>query len=348
MKKMSGFMKKTLLAIVLMLAVFSFLPETTDAATKVKMNRTKVTCTAKEWFALKVKGTKGKKVTWSSTKKSVATVNKKGFVKTKKAGKATIKAKVGGKTVKCKVTVKKNAKKPWLTVTTKTLHIGESFQLIEGWFTDYESTFSFNNRIATISPDGRVNATGVGTVNVMVTRGYGEYGITSELYDCMDKGIEGGIDGDMGKGEYGFCTINVVSGPAKVCKHNWMAAEDTDYNAILIPCLCEEFFDECHSCGWRYLFQENICKHSEEADHGGSWNFGSFHSCSAHNAKTGIPLETYKFCTENGVNVQYCRNCGAIKDKHGIFNEPFADKHHLPYDDGGYVKNPVDPMSVPH
>ena len=55
--------------------------------------------------ALKVKNTK-KKVKWSSTKKSVATVNKKGVVTAKKKGTAYIKAKVGKKTYKCKVTVK--------------------------------------------------------------------------------------------------------------------------------------------------------------------------------------------------------------------------------------------------
>ena len=46
------------------------------------------------------------KVTWKSSNKKVATVNK-GTVKAKKAGKTTITAKVSGKTLKCSVTVKK-------------------------------------------------------------------------------------------------------------------------------------------------------------------------------------------------------------------------------------------------
>ena len=44
---------------------------------------------------------------WSSNKKAVATVSKKGVVKAKKIGKAVITAKVGDKKLKCRVTVKK-------------------------------------------------------------------------------------------------------------------------------------------------------------------------------------------------------------------------------------------------
>jgi len=46
-----------------------------------------------------------KKPKWSSSKKSVATVSKKGKVVAKKAGSATITAKIGKKKYKCKVKV---------------------------------------------------------------------------------------------------------------------------------------------------------------------------------------------------------------------------------------------------
>lgn len=55
---------------------------------------------------LKVNGTSSK-VKWSSSKRSVATVNHKGVVKAKKAGKAIIMAECEGKILECKVTVEK-------------------------------------------------------------------------------------------------------------------------------------------------------------------------------------------------------------------------------------------------
>lgn len=49
----------------------------------------------------------------------------------------------------------------------KTLCVGESFLLIEGWFTDYERAFSFNDRIATVDVADRVVAKGVGTIKII-------------------------------------------------------------------------------------------------------------------------------------------------------------------------------------
>ncbi len=77
-----------------------------SAASKVKLNKTKVTIRVGKTVKLKVKGTK-KKVKWSSNKKKIATVTSKGVVKGKKQGTATITAKVGKKKYKCKVYVKK-------------------------------------------------------------------------------------------------------------------------------------------------------------------------------------------------------------------------------------------------
>ena len=67
---------------------------------------------------LKVSGLKAGKVKWSTSKKSVASVDKKGKVTARKAGKAVITAKFSGGKLKCNVTVKakkKTTKKPAAT-----------------------------------------------------------------------------------------------------------------------------------------------------------------------------------------------------------------------------------------
>lgn len=92
-------------------------PNVVEAAT-VKLNKKKLTLRKGKTFRLKVKGTKGK-VTWKSSKKSVATVDQKGKVRAKKSGRATITAKVGSTTLKCKVTVK-NATRSSYRVPTPT------------------------------------------------------------------------------------------------------------------------------------------------------------------------------------------------------------------------------------
>lgn len=74
---------------------------------EVQLNKKKVKLKAGQKIKLKVKNTK-KKITWISSKPKIAKVNKKGVVIARKAGTAVIKAKVkGGKTYKCKITVKK-------------------------------------------------------------------------------------------------------------------------------------------------------------------------------------------------------------------------------------------------
>ena len=78
------------------------------AAKKPKLNKSKAVIRVGKKIRLRVKNAGGKKVKWTSTKKKIASVTKKGVVKGKKAGKTVIKAKVGKKTLKCRVTVRKN------------------------------------------------------------------------------------------------------------------------------------------------------------------------------------------------------------------------------------------------
>ncbi len=84
-----------------------------SAASKVKINKTKKNSTAGSTFTLKISNA-NKKVKWSSNNKKVAKIksisgvfNSTAKIKSLKKGNATITAKVGKKTFKCKVTVKK-------------------------------------------------------------------------------------------------------------------------------------------------------------------------------------------------------------------------------------------------
>lgn len=98
--------------LVLALVMSLFAPQTVSAAKKkkkVKLNKKKVTLTVGRQVRLKLKNNK-KKVKWSSNKKKIATVSKKGVVKAKKKGTARITAKVGKKKYTCKVTVKAKKK----------------------------------------------------------------------------------------------------------------------------------------------------------------------------------------------------------------------------------------------
>lgn len=110
------------LTLALSISALSVTPDADAAAKKPKkiaLNASKKTLTAGQKFTLKVKSVKpakaSKKVTWKSSKKSVATVSSKGVVKAKAAGTAKITAtSKKNKKVKatCKITVKKISVSP--------------------------------------------------------------------------------------------------------------------------------------------------------------------------------------------------------------------------------------------
>lgn len=97
-----------LFGILLLAMLFSVMAGAQKAEAAVKLNKTKATLAVNEILQLKLTGT-SKKVKWSSSNKSVASVTG-GKVKAKKEGEATITAKVGKKSYRCKITVKGNYK----------------------------------------------------------------------------------------------------------------------------------------------------------------------------------------------------------------------------------------------
>ncbi|MBO5487091.1 MAG: Ig-like domain-containing protein [Eubacterium sp.] len=132
---------------------------------KPKLNKTKLSLTVGKTTTLKVKNTK-KKVSWSSSKKSVATVSKKGKVTAKKKGTATITAKVGKTKLKCKITVTKAKKK---TSSGSVSNTGTNTGNTGG-----NNTGSTNNNAGTNSPTTKpgikiVSASVLNTHSVVVT-----------------------------------------------------------------------------------------------------------------------------------------------------------------------------------
>lgn len=90
---------------------------TQAAGTKISLNITKITLSVGQSRKLNVINANGRNIKWASSKKSVASVNKNGLVKAKKAGKAVITARVSGKKLKCNVVVRKQVANPSDTVT---------------------------------------------------------------------------------------------------------------------------------------------------------------------------------------------------------------------------------------
>lgn len=104
MKKTCKKISIVLAAVMLIAGVAGVNPAAADAK-KAGLNKKKLLMYVGDTYKLKVNGTK-KKVKWSSNKKQVASVTKKGVVKAKSAGAAKITAKAGSKKYNCKVTVK--------------------------------------------------------------------------------------------------------------------------------------------------------------------------------------------------------------------------------------------------
>lgn len=98
-------MKKLLTALFTIVAAVMLITSVPVEAAQPKLNKTKMTMYEGQKKTLKVN--KKAKVKWSSSNKKVATVNQKGQVFAKKKGTTFIKARIGKRVIKCKVTVKK-------------------------------------------------------------------------------------------------------------------------------------------------------------------------------------------------------------------------------------------------
>lgn len=168
------------------------------SAASVKLNKTKATLTVGKTLQLKVTGTKGK-ITWSTSKKSVATVSKSGKVTTKKAGTATITAKTGSKSLKCEVTVTAQAENNLKDNNTKTKKGAEKLYISKGksftlkFYKDNGKAYgskdvkyqSLDTSVAKVTKSGKVTGVNYGSTIILATVA----GKTYEIATTIEKPV---------------------------------------------------------------------------------------------------------------------------------------------------------------
>lgn len=156
----------SILALFLLTSVIPVFSISANAASSVKLSDTSITLIVGKSKTLKLQNT-NKRVIWSSSKKSIATVNSKGKVIAKKPGKATITAKVSGKKYTCKVNVVKTFKLNNSSVKI-IAHKNQSLSYSGGY--GKIKWNSSNKKIATVSSSGKVNGLKPGTCTISATR----------------------------------------------------------------------------------------------------------------------------------------------------------------------------------
>ncbi len=166
MKKNRSYLSRALL---LLLVVLLMMPISVSAAS-VKLNK-KTLSLMKGKTSILVLMNRSDEVTWTSSKKSVATVDQNGVVKAKKKGTATITAKSNGKKYTCKVTVKQPVTKVKLNQKNIRISIGKTYKL-KATATPTSannrkvSWSSSNKSVVTVSSSGQIKAISAGTATI--------------------------------------------------------------------------------------------------------------------------------------------------------------------------------------
>ena len=281
-----------LACLMVLVMLISLSPVNVQAASKVKINKTKTTMYVGTPKTLKITGTT-KKVTWKSSNKKIATVSAKGKVTPKKAGTVVITAKVSGKNYKCKVTVKK----PYLSATKKTVKAGSTYKLVLHG-TNVKKCSSTNKSIATVKKNGKnavtVKAVKTGNVKIRVR------GTNGKLYICNVK------------------VKPVTEKPTTEepvtteHQHNWV---EVKHEAEVKPAWREEVHTTethvvCKGCGEDFYL----------TGHAGDYDYYNYHVDSVCHSSYGsktVDVVSYVDHPEETIKAAYtsykCSTCGATK-----------------------------------
>jgi len=185
--------------------------ENTDAEVASNALVTKVKIGVKEKYTIDTSSLSGK-LTFASSKKSVATVSKKGVITGKKVGTAKITIKTSkGKKHTVTVTVAKAPSKVTLNKNTATLEVGDTLQLkatLPSKTASNKITWTSSNKnVATVSDKGRVTAKGEGTATITVKTYNGKKAtckVTVEEEETPEQGYTGEIMSGFGENVYAF------------------------------------------------------------------------------------------------------------------------------------------------
>lgn len=165
--------KQTCIITMLFAIVITMLAATSTyaAKSKVKLNITKKTVYMDSTF--KLKASTKEKVTWKSSDKKVATVDKKGNVHAVNKGKAVITATVAGSKAKakCTVTVKAAKVKVTLNIKEKTIYVKNKLKLkakvtAKTGISKNVKWVSDNRKVATVDSKGNVKAVSAGIATI--------------------------------------------------------------------------------------------------------------------------------------------------------------------------------------
>lgn len=142
-----------------------------SAATTLKLNWKSITIGLEETYSLKATTNSIESITWSSSDKTIVSVNKNGKITGNKTGKAIITATANGNSVECKVAVKKAPDK--ISVTDITVPIGSTANikatLPKGTASKSLSYESSNAKIANVNSNGIVTGVAEGSCTITVT-----------------------------------------------------------------------------------------------------------------------------------------------------------------------------------
>lgn len=223
-------------AVVLMTTLL--IPAFQASAASVKLNKTKIVIAVGQTYALKVKGTT-KTVKWSTAKKKVATVTKKGVVKGVRKGTAIITAKVGKKTYKCKVTVEA----PKLSATKKTVTAGTSFALKLNGTKRTVKWYTGNKKVATVSQKGVVKTLKAGTVKITAKVGGKAY-VCTVTVKAKQNNTNASLDKAKAATQYNNLIANLKKeSNATVKKDTTVSMKLVDYPDILKIMMGSDFDD---------------------------------------------------------------------------------------------------------